>query len=471
MKTIISDIETERLDNPEKLWVFGGKDAKTGEITEFHPWKGKGEVEAARDWAETVDLWVGHNFINFDAIHTNRFIGRGTIPFDRIIDTLVVSRLYQYDVSTPKGCKRGPHSLEAWGLRLGCHKGDFTKFEEWPEYEEEGLEYWRGDLETTEKVFEHFKPIIFDPQWKKSLRVEHDIQYQMEVQKYYGFAYDKKKGEELLVEVNAIKEELEAEIEKDYPPQLLPVNTIKNRVTKEGEPYATVTKAKEKYPVTKVDGDDLICYDYVAFNPGSAPSRIEKLWDAGWQPFEKTKTHQRFLRTKPGDDWRKTKKMTKEFWEEKKAHFDYYGWVVNEDNLKTLPTDAPEGARKLAQWLTLEGRRSSLVEWNNQCGEDGRIHGNVFAIGAWSGRCSHNNPNTASSINAPFKKLLVEANLPKDLRIGDLRKTAITEMVEAGVDQTGILPVSGHKSLASLNPYMKPTLKGATSALERRKKS
>lgn len=62
-----------------------------------------------------------------------------------------------------------------------------------------------------------------------------------------------------------------------------------------------------------------------------------------------------------------------------------------------------------------------------------------------------------------------ECGLPDDLKIGHLRKTAITEFVAAGVDSTGIMQVTGHKNLTSLNPYMKHTYEGAKSALGSRK--
>jgi DNA polymerase I-like protein with 3'-5' exonuclease and polymerase domains len=88
--------------------------------------------------------------------------------------------------------------------------------------------------------------------------------------------------------------------------------------------------------------------------------------------------------------------MSKEFYNDKKKHLEHYGWTVSEDNLSTLPDDAPEGPKALAKWLTLEGRRSSLVEWLGQVGSDGRIHGSINNIGAWTGRCSHNDPNTAN---------------------------------------------------------------------------
>jgi len=54
--------------------------------------------------------------------------------------------------------------------------------------------------------------------------------------------------------------------------------------------------------------------------------------------------------------------------------------------------------------------------------------------------------------------------------VGDLRKTAIVQMISSGVDHLAIQSVSGHKSVASLNPYNKFSLKTAKSALERRER-
>lgn len=62
------------------------------------------------------------------------------------------------------------------------------------------------------------------------------------------------------------------------------------------------------------------------------------------------------------------------------------------------------------------------------------------------------------------------AGLPEGIWIGDLRKTGIVEMIEAGVDSLQIMSVTGHQNVQSLNPYHKHTLKAATNALEMRKK-
>lgn len=74
---------------------------------------------------------------------------------------------------------------------------------------------------------------------------------------------------------------------------------------------------------------------------------------------------------------------------------------------------------------------------------------------------------TWSSLASEVKAL---AGLPEELTVGALRKSAIMEMVEAGVDSTGIMQVSGHRNIQSLNPYMKHTRAGAKRALDARKR-
>ena len=50
----------------------------------------------------------------------------------------------------------------------------------------------------------------------------------------------------------------------------------------------------------------------------------------------------------------------------------------------------------------------------------------------------------------------------------DMRRTVITEMVEAGVDVTQIKQVSGHTDINSLTPYIRHTYTGASEALAQR---
>jgi len=80
-------------------------------------------------------------------------------------------------------------------------------------------------------------------------------------------------------------------------------------------------------------------------------------------------------------------------------------------------------------------------------------------------------PYTIDEIHILINEVKDEANLPKELQARDLRRTAITEMVEAGVDLAGIMQVSGHQSPQSVKPYLVNTFSGATNALERRFKN
>jgi len=57
-----------------------------------------------------------------------------------------------------------------------------------------------------------------------------------------------------------------------------------------------------------------------------------------------------------------------------------------------------------------------------------------------------------------------KAGLPSNLTAMDLRRTAITQMVEKGVDVVGIMQVSGHANPQSVKPYLVNTLTGATTA-------
>ena len=79
-------------------------------------------------------------------------------------------------------------------------------------------------------------------------------------------------------------------------------------------------------------------------------------------------------------------------------------------------------------------------------------------------------PYNKYEVSRLINDLLAEANLDPSLTAMDLRRTAVTEMLEGGVDIAGIMQVTGHKSMNSVKPYMVNTLSGATRALAARGK-
>ena len=79
-------------------------------------------------------------------------------------------------------------------------------------------------------------------------------------------------------------------------------------------------------------------------------------------------------------------------------------------------------------------------------------------------------PYTPDEIGRLINKVKDKANIKEDLWGMDLRRTAITEMVESGVDLAQIMQVSGHQNPQSVTPYLVNTFSGATHALGQRNK-
>lgn len=299
MGNLALDTETDGL-NPTRIWVICAEDIDTGEKWTFlNPSHIKEEKDRFIELCRSYDKFVMHNGIGFDVPVVNRLIAKDTIDPDRVVDTLVVSRLVKYDV------EGGSHSLDAWGQRLGYPKG---KHSDWTKLSQEMVDYCVQDVSVLVKLYKKFATIINDPEWQTALRVEHQIQMLCEEMTTNGFAFDKTTAETMLNQIERQMDELEVGFQRDFPPKLEVVNELMYRVDKDGNEYATVKKAKEKYVTTDVQDGKLLCYDWVDFDPASPKQRIDRLWEAGWQPVDKTKGHiqwEREQRDRARQAWRK----------------------------------------------------------------------------------------------------------------------------------------------------------------------
>ena len=80
----------------------------------------------------------------------------------------------------------------------------------------------------------------------------------------------------------------------------------------------------------------------------------------------------------------------------------------------------------------------------------------------------HLKPYTLHSLGRAAKQIMIEAKLPAGLQLMDMRRTAVTEMIDAGVPLPNVMAMTGHSTPQSLVPYMKNTLKSATVAQDMR---
>jgi len=78
------------------------------------------------------------------------------------------------------------------------------------------------------------------------------------------------------------------------------------------------------------------------------------------------------------------------------------------------------------------------------------------------------NPYTMERLSKVGRRVMRIAKLPEELRLMDLRRTGVTQMVDKGVPLPQIMSVTGHTHVSSVKPYMKHTYDSANNALTMR---
>ena len=425
---VVFDIETDGLlDTLTKVHCLVAIDIDTEEIYKFH---GEDWLVKFRDFYQGVDLWVGHNVIDFDIRALERLTDL-SFPREKVLDTLVLSRLNRFKRS--KG-----HSLDAWGQYLKYPKLDFNDYSK---FSEEMLAYCVNDVQLNLQVYNKLWNTCFHkPEWQQAIKIEHDMAWLCSDMNDVGFKFDYDKAMQLLHETQGMLEELTAELQQAFPPKLRFVREVVPKARKDGTMSTVGLKWYDGPTSTFAVDSPMSRVESVPFNPGSPRQVVERLRTGGWNPVEKTKGHIQFEK-----DYNRTPKVNRTpQLTERLQHFKQYGWKVSEKNLATLPEgDTPEliAARKLVKWLMLESRRSTLEEWTSVYNPyTGRIHGRFSSIGAWTQRMSHKNPNMA---NVPAAKTRYRDKDLEKLAISyghNMRKlwTCDTDEYLVGTDADGI---------------------------------
>lgn len=389
---VVCDIECNKLVNPDKIWCVVIREVNNPEnVHVFENVHENPSILAA--FVRNIDCWIGHYFLTFD-LPVLRSFGIIIDPL-RVIDTVVVSRLINFGIE-------GGHSLEAWGKRLGEEKIglDIT---DWTCYTKDILRRCIQDTLVNLKVYNYLKKYIYNNTFKNSLRLEHDIASLCVSIKNNGFGFDVKKARDLYSSIGIRLKEIDDALLKSFPSRQILVGTIIPRYTQQGAIHAVDYRRLKSAGYTDFDienGDSFNVYETKEFNPGSLHDIIDRMWEAGWKPTEKTKGHTdsskksygrntRFKRIQDNDtDGGKD--------QERLARFQRYGWKLTEENLRTLPESAPEAAQRLVERLLLASRLSDLTEWLSLTSEaptGPRIHGTFEGIGGWTQRLASHDPN------------------------------------------------------------------------------
>lgn len=401
MKVVI-DIESDAIDNPKNIWVIVCREVESGDTHVFRELTTRPEEsERFKRYCEKVSLWIGHHIIKYDLPIINKLLGTNISLIKNLLDTLVVSRLVYQG-------RPGGHSLENWGNLLGYSKDLFNDFTKWSiELENRCIK----DTEINLKIYNYLLKYISSDIWKQSIETEHYTEYLTYVLNTNGFYFNSTQALIYQKELNNELQSLLKKMESSFPPKAKFVKEINPRETLKGTLNAAQFKwlnSKDLTPFSPNEPFSLISFE--AFNPSSPKQAIERLWEFGWKPFEKTDAHKDLIK----EVQRKKKKDPED--EQRLKHFSIYGWKLSDNNLETLPEDAPESARMLSHWLKVRSRYSTLQTWLDAYRpSSGRIHGRFMAIGAWTHRMSHNNPNMAN-IPRETDKFGKEAYYGKEFR-------------------------------------------------------
>ena len=392
---LIFDLETDGLlDEVTVIHCIHLYDTETQKHERYndHAYKAAGTIaEGIRRLGAAAEL-LAHNGIGYDYQVLDQLWPNWESGSPTRLDSLTLSRLIWPDLREADFAAKargfwkiggrssqipekmngviGSHSLRAWGLRFGEHKGDFNPKDFTDEegnphtwktigWTEEMDDYCHQDVVVTKALWDLIESKEPHP---TSVELEHRFATIIARQERYGFYFDVEAAERFQQKLMERRSELDAKLQEAFPPW--------EKVT---DPHF-VPKVNNK-KMGYVKGGPTVKTKTVVFNPGSRDHIANRLMcEYGWEPTE----------------------------------FGGNGKPKVDDSvLKGL--DYPP-VPLLREYLTIAKRLGQLAEgrqaWLSAVGDDGRIHGRVNTNGAVTGRCTHSSPNVAQvpAVRAAFGK-------------------------------------------------------------------
>lgn len=354
---LVFDIETDGLD-PSVIWCLVAQD-EHGKFHHFY----EDTLQEGIKFLQKADRLIGHNILGYDIPVIKKLTGIDLYHSDKVIDTLVLSRLLN-------PTREGGHSIAKWGYKLGLPKKDSP---EWSSFTKEMLSYCERDVDINYKLFNYLRKesIGFS---KECIKLEHKVTHILEQQKQNGFLFNDEEAMFLASELSCKLKETEDKVHETFKPIWIDDKLVKPKLKKDGKLSKQGLTEQEYSDI--IDGTleqkPFMRKTLQEFNLGSRKQIGQRLQELGWKPNKFTPTGQA---------------------------------IVDENTLKKI-THIKE-AQLIADFLLYQKRLAQVHSWIDAVHEeDGRVHGSVICTGAITGRMAHRNPNMAQvpAVYSPYGK-------------------------------------------------------------------
>ncbi len=363
--------------------VFKIKD--THEVFKFRPY----QIQKMLRFMDTCDVLIGHNSIGYDFPLLEKLYGY--VFKGKKVCTLVMSRLLNPKRQVPHSCPDkgiGPHSIKAWGYRVGRGKPDH---DDWENFSEEMLHRCSEDVEILDLVYSALLEEAKGENWKNAFLLSFKLFENLQKQEAFGWLVDRPHMDTCIRQLTTWIRRIDSVIVPKLP-MVLEVEELKQKgeYTYVKKPFLKSGKHSEsvvKWCATNdIDIDNCPVvgpYTRVSFrvtNLDSGQETKDYLLRSGWQPLE---------------------------------------WNTNDDGERTSPKlskddpfDGIEGkiGKLVAKRVQCRHRRSSIEGLIQLIRPDGRIASIVNML-AVTGRATHrgivNIPKAGSFFGNQMRKIFI----------------------------------------------------------------
>lgn len=291
-RVCIGDLEADGLlPTATRVWCGVFKDIASGEVWKFKP----DTIPEMLKFMDSIDVLIMHNGIGYDWPLLEKLYGykyKG-----QKVDTLIMSRLLDPKRMVPFNCpnkKIGPHSIEAWGYRVGRGK---PEHEDWSQFSEEMLHRCSEDVEIQHLVFKALEKEYSGKNWKNAFKLTFTLFKYLQKQEAYGWLVDQEHMHKCIHQLEhwirridkALYPRLPYVIEVEEQKEQGEYKYIKKPFLKSGAYSASVTSW---YEHTGFDADTVsVCGPFTRINLrrvdlNSRDETVNYLLSQGWEPKE-----------------------------------------------------------------------------------------------------------------------------------------------------------------------------------------